>query len=379
MKKQWKPLWTVLLVFGLLLVWNIIRGMTTADLARRADIESKTTPTAAPTAFNMLRVTPDPSAPTAEPVLKNGSRGDEVKAVQQRLKELGYYSAEIDGAFGAGTKAAVVAFQQNNALPADGVVGSETKALLFSDAAKPAPTESPAARSLWTGWIAAASAEGADEAAALNDTEETLSIVDELPLLVNRDHPLPEDYVPSGLINLYEYADRKILRVKGKEMQADQTAADALIEMVKAARADGVKGWQVSAAYRSIAYQQKLFDRRVRSQVSNGRSKAKAIASVSKTVQTPGCSEHHTGLAFDITVKGKAFRGTRQHKWLQKHAADYGFIIRYTKEKTEITGISDEPWHIRYVGVRHAQAMVRDSLCLEEYIERETAAREGQP
>lgn len=373
MKKQWKPLWTVLLLSGLLLLWTLIRLPATTDLAHRADIESKTTPTTAPTAFNMLRVTPDPNAPTAEPVLKNGSRGDAVKALQQRLMTLGYLDGEADGAFGAGTRSAVIAFQERNGLSADGIVGSETRAILFSDNALPAPSATPAAGLLRL-LLASAAAEAVQEdVPPLEAADETA-----LPLLVNRDHPLPDDYVPKDLINLYEYADRKIVRVKGKEMQADRTAADALLTMIQAARADGVKGWQVSAAYRSIDYQQKLFDRRVRSQVKNGRSKTRAIASVSKTVQTPGCSEHHTGLAFDITVRDKAFRGTRQHKWLKKHAADYGFIIRYTKEKAEITGISDEPWHIRYVGVRHAQAMAADGLCLEEYIARETA-KEAAP
>ena len=85
----------------------------------------------------MLAVTPDPSLPTAEPVLRTGMTGQSVKDLQSRLYTLGYYSGEIDGQFGAGTQAAVIDFQRANGLDADGMVGAETKAILFSADAKP--------------------------------------------------------------------------------------------------------------------------------------------------------------------------------------------------------------------------------------------------
>ena len=86
---------------------------------------------------NVMAVTPDPLAPTPEPVLRTGSRSEEVKTLQSRLHDLGYYTDEIDGQFGAGTKAAVIDFQKANGLEADGMVGSETKAVLYSPQAKP--------------------------------------------------------------------------------------------------------------------------------------------------------------------------------------------------------------------------------------------------
>ena len=86
---------------------------------------------------SVMAVTTDPSAPTPEPVLRTGSRGDDVKTLQGRLHDLGYYADEIDGQFGAGTKAAVIDFQKANGLEADGMVGSETKAILYSPQAKP--------------------------------------------------------------------------------------------------------------------------------------------------------------------------------------------------------------------------------------------------
>ena len=102
----------------------------------------------------------------------------------------------------------------------------------------------------------------------------------------------------------------------------------------------------------------------------NGLSRSKARARALRTVAEPGCSEHHLGLAFDITAKGASgFKGTKQCKWLHAHCWDYGFIVRYQEDKTDITGFAAEEWHIRYVGVEHAVAMRDGNLCLEEYLD----------
>ena len=100
--------------------------------------EMSLTPTPLPEVpDNVMEVTPDPAAPTPEPVLRTGSRGEDVKTLQSRLHDLGYYTGEIDGQFGAGTKAAVIDLQKANGLDPDGMAGSETKALLYSVEAKP--------------------------------------------------------------------------------------------------------------------------------------------------------------------------------------------------------------------------------------------------
>ena len=104
--------------------------------------EASLTPTPLPDVpGSVMAVTTDPSAPTPEPILRTGSRGDDVKTLQGRLHDLGYYTDEIDGQFGAGTKAAVIDFQKANGLEADGMVGSETKAILYSPQAKPKTNE----------------------------------------------------------------------------------------------------------------------------------------------------------------------------------------------------------------------------------------------
>ena len=100
--------------------------------------EMSLTPTPLPAVpDSVMAVTKDPAAPTAEPVLRTGSRGQEVKDLQSRLQVLGYYQEEIDGEFGPGTKEAVTAFQKANGLDPDGRVGQETRSVLFSPQAKP--------------------------------------------------------------------------------------------------------------------------------------------------------------------------------------------------------------------------------------------------
>lgn len=89
--------------------------------------------------------------------------------------------------------------------------------------------------------------------------------------------------------------------------------------------------------------------------------------------QQPGFSEHHSGLAMDIStyvggVMG-TFTGENEYSWVFENAHKYGFILRYPQEKEDITGISYESWHFRYVGVPHAQYMYQNSLTLEEYID----------
>jgi len=159
-----------------------------------------------------------------------------------------------------------------------------------------------------------------------------------------------------------------LVYVKGSDIQGNREAAAALQEMFEAAKADGITGWQVSAGYRSYAYQQQLFNDQVAAFVSQGKSKTAAISATRLTIADPGTSEHHTGLAFDITVADTIFKGTKQQIWMNKNCWDYGFIIRYPEGKEKITGYVAECWHIRYVGVQHSTVMRDHDWCLEEYI-----------
>lgn len=109
---------------------------------RETRLEMSLTPTPEPAwPASVMHITPDPAAPTPEPVLRTGSRGEAVKNLQSRLYTLGYYQGEIDGQFGAATKEAVMLFQRANGLDADGIVGAETREILFSSNAKPYTAE----------------------------------------------------------------------------------------------------------------------------------------------------------------------------------------------------------------------------------------------
>ena len=166
------------------------------------------------------------------------------------------------------------------------------------------------------------------------------------------------------------YCDPAVVSIKGKEIEGEKVAVDALLVMLRAAQSDGLKNWQISACYRSVAYQKKLFDNKVYEYRKQGKSGSQARAATRKTIAEPGCSEHHLGLAFDITVPGTSFGSTPQAAWLKEHCWEYGFILRYAEDKTKITGITNEPWHFRYVGTDHSLIMRDENLCLEEYVEK---------
>ena len=193
-------------------------------------------------------------------------------------------------------------------------------------------------------------------------------------LLVNEEHPLPTDYDTSHFI-LLNTLETDLFTVKEPDTYADLRAVDALMEMLAAARSDGLTVWQISEAYRSIEAQQKIWNEKYEKyRTVNGLSESKAKQAVQRRVATPGCSEHHTGLAFDLTVPGRSFSGTPQSEWINAHCQEYGFIVRYQAEKEGLTGITAEPWHVRYVGLEPAAQMVRENLCLEEYARKYTKA-----
>ncbi|MDL2319222.1 M15 family metallopeptidase [Eubacteriales bacterium OttesenSCG-928-A19] len=188
------------------------------------------------------------------------------------------------------------------------------------------------------------------------------------PLLVNASHPLADGYEPGELVLMRDYCDESVVYIKGSEIEGDRAAVDALMTMLRAAIEGGVGDWQISAGYRSVAYQQQLWDNRVYEYRQQGLSGSQAQTATAKYVAKPGTSEHHTGLAFDVTVPGESFPLTEQSRWLAANCWEYGFIIRYTEEKQPITGINAEPWHIRYVGQPHARNMRDSGQCLEEYL-----------
>ena len=157
--------------------------------------------------------------------------------------------------------------------------------------------------------------------------------------------------------------------------QLDKRAAPALLEMLAAAEEAGLSPL-VCSAYRSWDTQMELFESFVQSLEESGLSPAQARERARTEISYPGTSEHQLGLAVDIValdyqVLDEGQLETEEQQWLMDHAWEYGFILRYPQDKSEITGVIFEPWHYRYVGREAAQAIFEAGLTLEEYLELE--------
>lgn len=130
----------------------------------------------------------------------------------------------------------------------------------------------------------------------------------------------------------------------------------------------------VCSSYRSHAKQVVLFNDQVKGLMAKGMTKQEAEKQAGTEVAVPGTSEHELGLAVDICDYkyqnlDDSQADTTTQKWLIKHSWEYGFILRYPKNKTGITGIIYEPWHYRYVGKDAAKEITEKGICLEEYLE----------
>lgn len=178
-------------------------------------------------------------------------------------------------------------------------------------------------------------------------------------LLVNADNPLPADYE----ITLTRLANGLEVEVRCyPDLQA----------MMDACRAEGLSP-VICSAYRSYDKQQSLFLNKVADYIEQGYSEAMAEQEAAQVVAIPGYSEHQSGLALDIVDFNnqnldESQQQTQVQQWLMAHSWEYGFVMRYPLDKSEITGIIYEPWHYRYVGQEAARIMYEQNLCLEEYI-----------
>ncbi len=180
-------------------------------------------------------------------------------------------------------------------------------------------------------------------------------------ILVNKEYKLPEDYAV-GLKKLPDGTNR-----------ADEMAYDALTTMLKDGRKEGL-AFEICSSYRSVERQQELLDEDINALMRKGYTYKEAYDEVTMETMPPGYSEHATGLAFDIVALDYQMldakqEKTEENKWLRNHCAEYGFILRYPKEKEDITKISYESWHFRYVGKDAAEYIMEKEITLEEYLE----------
>jgi zinc D-Ala-D-Ala carboxypeptidase len=180
-------------------------------------------------------------------------------------------------------------------------------------------------------------------------------------VLVNKEHPLPAGYVPPDLVTpnvpfpFKEDLPKKKMR---------KEAAAALEDLFAQAKADGLHLYAMSG-YRSYETQKQIFNHNLKTE---GQAAANAVSA------HPGTSEHQTGLAMDLTTGSmheqleQSFASTPEGIWVQKHAAEFGFIVRYPKGKEKITEYENEPWHIRYVGKEAAQEIMSKNITFDEYV-----------
>jgi len=172
---------------------------------------------------------------------------------------------------------------------------------------------------------------------------------------------LPEDYAPEDLVTV----EVPTCLPNPEIRQLRKEASEALFDMFEAAKKDDIY-LVARSGYRSYLTQVSLYDGYVNNYGQEYADKYSAL---------PGQSEHQTGLAMDITAESvglqleDSFGDTNEGQWVNAHAHEYGFIIRYPEGMESITGYLYEPWHLRYLGVELASLVWESGLTLEEYFE----------
>ncbi len=201
---------------------------------------------------------------------------------------------------------------------------------------------------------------------SLSEPEKPLPTVDDpsLLILVNPENYIPEDYTT------------ELETVQGK-YKMDKRAAESAKALLQAA-SDAGFDMLLCSAYRTVEKSAELYERKVNEFISAGYPEDTAEKEAAKWVAPPGTSEHHTGLAMDLVSSDYwGYYSDLEHdyenfdsfKWMYEHCSEFGFILRYPKDKQDITGITYEPWHYRYVGKDAAKYIMENHLCLEEYLE----------
>ena len=177
-------------------------------------------------------------------------------------------------------------------------------------------------------------------------------------ILVNKDNVLASSWTPNSLTKV---ADGERL---------DSRIITAYNDMVKAASKAGLNLYPVST-YRTVDTQNRLFQNKVsRVKAANpGLTQEQAEKEAATVVARPRTSEHECGLAIDFIDVEERFANTKEGKWLKENCTEFGFVLRYEKGKESITNVIYEPWHFRFVGIKHAKRMKQLGMCLEEYVE----------
>ncbi|MGM0836335.1 MAG: VanY-A/VanY-F/VanY-M family D-Ala-D-Ala carboxypeptidase [Bacillota bacterium] len=172
-------------------------------------------------------------------------------------------------------------------------------------------------------------------------------------LLVNIEYPVHPESIKSDVINLSAHnVLTKGYGLLNSEIYLSEDVAHEFSEMIAAAKKEGVRNFSLTSGFRGFEEQSVLYQEMG-----------------SDYAMPAGHSEHNLGLAIDVGSTQMKMADAPEGKWIEENAWKYGFILRYPKDKTEITGIQYEPWHIRYVGLPHSAIMKEKNFALEEYLD----------
>lgn len=172
-------------------------------------------------------------------------------------------------------------------------------------------------------------------------------------LLVNSEYPVHPESIKSDVIKLSAHNElTEGYGLLDSKIYLSESVAREFSEMIAAAKKEGVHNFSITSGFRDFDEQSTLY-----------REMGSSYA------LPAGYSEHNLGLSLDVGSTQMKMANAPEGKWIEENAWKYGFILRYPKDKTEITGIQYEPWHIRYVGLPHSAIMEEKNFVLEEYIE----------
>ncbi|MGN4770424.1 M15 family metallopeptidase [Bacillus cereus group sp. MYBK216-2] len=172
-------------------------------------------------------------------------------------------------------------------------------------------------------------------------------------LLVNRDYPVKKDIIRSDIINVNHNSE--LVRgyvIFDRNLRLSKDVVKKFLNVVDAAGKESVNHFLISSGYRDFQEQKQLYEKMG-----------------SDYALPAGYSEHNLGLSLDIGSTQKKMEKAPEGKWIEENVWKHGFILRYPKNKSNITGIQYEPWHIRYVGLPHSAIMQKKNFTLEEYLE----------
>ncbi|MET3293160.1 UNVERIFIED_CONTAM: D-alanyl-D-alanine carboxypeptidase [Brevibacillus sp. OAP136] len=172
-------------------------------------------------------------------------------------------------------------------------------------------------------------------------------------LLVNKDYPVHPDGIKSDVVDLSLHKELvNGYRLLDDRIQLSESVVQAFTMMVHAAISDHVSHFIINSGYRSLDEQRRLY---------------KEMGS--DYALPAGYSEHNLGVSLDIGSTQMKMEQAPEGKWLKENSWKYGFILRYPEDKADITGISYEPWHYRYIGLPHSAIMQERHLTLEQYLD----------